>query len=98
MVVPNLGTNVLNLGTLVKCKLILLRLDRMSLLEYSLLYRKKKAADIDPTAFSMLVDGTVYAPDWYTIPTVSVHWIYKGVKHGAKKLERLGIIQKHLGL
>jgi len=39
-----------------------------------------------------LVAGTVCAPDWYTIPTVSVHWIYKGVKQGAKKLERLGII------
>ena len=39
-----------------------------------------------------LVAGTVYAPDSYTIPTVSVHWIYKGVKHGAKKLERIGFI------
>ena len=39
-----------------------------------------------------LVEGTVYAPDSYTIPTVSVHWIYKGVKQGARKLERLGII------
>ena len=40
---------------------------------------------------SDLVAGTVCAPDWCTIPTVSVHWIYKGVKQGAKKLERLGI-------
>ncbi len=39
-----------------------------------------------------LVAGTVYAPDSYTIPTVSVHWICKGVKQGIKKLERLGII------
>ena len=41
---------------------------------------------------SDLVAGTVFAPDSYTIPTVSVHWIYKGVKQGARKLERLGII------
>ena len=39
-----------------------------------------------------LVAGTVYAPDWYTIPIVSVHWVYKGVKQGAKKMKRIGIL------
>ena len=32
------------------------------------------------------VAGTVYAPDSYKIQRPSVHWIYTGVKQGAKKL------------
>ena len=40
----------------------------------------------------ILVAGTVYAPDSYTIPTLIAHWIYKGVKQGVRKLERLGIV------
>ena len=41
----------------------------------------------------VMVAGTVYAPDWYRIPTVSVHWICIGVKQGAKKMKRIGIVQ-----
>jgi len=40
-----------------------------------------------------LVAGTVYALDWYTIPTLKAHWIYEGVKQGAKKIKRIGILQ-----
>ena len=53
----------------------------------------EKAAEGDSTVFSILVAGTVYASDSYTIPTVSVHWIYKGAKQGAKKIKRIGIMR-----
>jgi hypothetical protein len=40
---------------------------------------------------SRLVAGTGCVPDSYTIPTVSSHWIYAGVKQGVKRLLRVGI-------
>ena len=51
----------------------------------------RKGVPFDAPPF--MVAGTVFAPDSYTIPTVSVHWIYKGVKQGAKKIKRIGILQ-----
>ena len=60
--------------------------------QQGLLTRNRTPASNETGVSIDLVTGTVYAPDWCTIPTVSVHWIYKGVKQGAKKLERLGII------
>ena len=52
----------------------------------------EKTAGITPAVFLNMAAGTVYAPGSYTILTVSVHWLYKGLKQGGKKLERLGII------
>ncbi len=40
----------------------------------------------------ILIAGTVCIPDSYSISTLTAHWICMGVKHGAKKLKRLGII------
>ena len=58
-----------------------------------LLTRNRTPASNETGARIDLVAGTVYAPDWYSIPTLTAHWICAGVKQGAKKMKRIGILQ-----